>query len=156
MRFLGNIEAKVDAKGRVFLPAAFRKVMQSSGEEQVVVRKDVFQDCLVIYPESVWNEQVDALRSRLNRWNKQHQQIYRQFVSDVEVVTLDASGRMLLSRRALEKVGIQSQVCFLGVGDTIEVWPSDGASAPYMDEQEFGKALEGLMGDSFADAPLSV
>ena len=102
MRFLGNIEAKVDAKGRIFLPAAFRKVMQSSGEEQVVVRKDVFQDCLVIYPESVWNEQVDALRSRLNRWNKQHQQIYRQFVSDVEVVTLDASGRMLLSRRALE------------------------------------------------------
>ena len=48
MRFLGNIEAKVDAKGRIFLPAAFRKVMQSSGEEQVVVRKDVFQDCLVI------------------------------------------------------------------------------------------------------------
>ena len=84
MRFLGNIEAKVDAKGRVFLPAAFRKVMQSSGEEQVVVRKDVFQDCLVIYPESVWNEQVDALRSRLNRWNKQHQQIYRQFVSDIK------------------------------------------------------------------------
>lgn len=147
MRFLGNIEAKVDAKGRIFLPAAFRKVMQSSGEGQLVVRKDAFQDCLVIYPESVWNDQVDALRQRLNRWNRQHQQIYRQFVSDVELISLDASGRLLLSRRSLEKVGIRSQVRFLGVGDTIEIWAADDSPGPYMDEEEFGKALESLMQD---------
>ena len=147
MRFLGNIEAKVDAKGRIFLPAAFRKVMQSSGEGQLVVRKDAFQDCLVIYPENVWNDQVDALRQRLNRWNRQHQQIYRQFVSDVELISLDASGRLLLSRRSLEKVGIQSQVRFLGVGDTIEIWAADDSPGPYMDEEEFGKALESLMQD---------
>ena len=147
MRFLGNIEAKVDAKGRIFLPAAFRKVMQSSGEGQLVVRKDAFQDCLVIYPESVWNDQVDALRQRLNRWNRQHQQIYRQFVSDVELISLDASGRLLLSRRSLEKVGIQSQDRFLGVGDTIEIWAADDSPGPYMDEEEFGKALESLMQD---------
>lgn len=147
MRFLGNIEAKVDAKGRIFLPAAFRKVMQSSGEGQLVVRKDAFQDCLVIYPENVWNDQVDALRQRLNRWNRQHQQIYRQFVSDVELISLDASGRLLLSRRSLEKVGIRSQVRFLGVGDTIEIWAADDSPGPYMDEEEFGKALESLMQD---------
>ena len=43
MRFLGNIEAKIDAKGRVFLPATFRKVLQAGGEENLVLRKDVFQ-----------------------------------------------------------------------------------------------------------------
>jgi MraZ protein len=62
MRFLGNIEAKTDAKGRAFLPAVFRKTLQSAGEEQLVLRKDVFQPCLVLYPESVWNEQMDILR----------------------------------------------------------------------------------------------
>ena len=35
MRFLGNIEAKTDAKGRVFLPAGFRKVLQVAGEEVI-------------------------------------------------------------------------------------------------------------------------
>ena len=50
MRFLGNIEAKTDAKGRAFLPANFRKILQVSGEEKLVLRKDVFQPCLVIYP----------------------------------------------------------------------------------------------------------
>ena len=147
MRFLGNIEAKADSKGRVFLPAGFRKVLQASGEDQIVMRKDVFQDCLVLYPESVWNEQVDSLRSRLNRWNKQHQQIYRQFVSDVELVNLDASGRMLIPRRYQEMVGITQTVRFLGVGDTIEIWAGGEGSKPFMDADDFGKALEELMGE---------
>lgn len=148
MRFLGNIEAKADSKGRVFLPAGFRKVLQASGEDQIVMRKDVFQECLVLYPESVWNEQVDNLRSRLNRWNKQHQQIYRQFVSDVELVNLDASGRMLIPRRYQEMVGITQVVRFLGVGDTIEIWAGGGDSKAFMDAEDFGKALEDLMGNS--------
>ena len=48
MRFLGNIEAKIDAKGRAFLPATFRKVLQTEKEERLVLRKDVFQPCLVL------------------------------------------------------------------------------------------------------------
>lgn len=54
IRFLGNIEAKTDTKGRVFIPAGFRKQLQAASEERLVLRKDVFQDCLILYPESVW------------------------------------------------------------------------------------------------------
>ena len=75
MRFVGNIEAKTDAKGRVFLPSAFRKLLQTAAEEGLVLRKDIFQPCLVLYPQSVWDEQLNLLRSRLNRWNAQHQQL---------------------------------------------------------------------------------
>ena len=32
MRFLGNIEAKLDAKNRVFVPAAFRKVLDNAAQ----------------------------------------------------------------------------------------------------------------------------
>ena len=46
IRFLGNIEAKADAKGRVFIPATFRKQLQIASEERFIMRKDVFQDCL--------------------------------------------------------------------------------------------------------------
>ena len=91
MRFLGNIEAKTDAKGRAFLPAVFRKMLQASGSESLVLRKDIFQDCLVLYPESVWNEQMDTLRGKLNRYNAQHQKIFRQFVSEVETYSRTSS-----------------------------------------------------------------
>ena len=45
LQFLGNIGAKADAKGRIFIPAIFRKRLQSEGEEFLVLRKDIFQDC---------------------------------------------------------------------------------------------------------------
>ena len=145
MRFLGNIEAKMDAKGRAFLPAVFRKILQAGGEERLVLRKDVFQPCLVLYPESVWNEQMDALRQRLNRWNKQHQQVFRQFVSEVELLTLDGSGRFLVPKRYLRMADIDQDVKFVGMGDTIEIWSCQQAEQHQMNPEEFGDALEELM-----------
>ena len=145
MRFLGNIEAKMDAKGRAFLPAVFRKMLQVSGEERLVLRKDIFQPCLVLYPENVWNEQMDALRQRLNRWNKQHQQVFRQFVSEVEIVTLDGNGRFLVPKRYLRMADIEQDVKFIGMGDTIEIWSNAKAEQHQMSPEEFGEALEALM-----------
>jgi MraZ protein len=69
IQFLGNIEAKADAKGRVFIPATFRKQLQAASEERLVLRKDVYQDCLVLYPESVWFATQNQLRCRLNKWH---------------------------------------------------------------------------------------
>ena len=145
MRFLGNIEARIDAKGRVFLPAAFRKVLQSEGEQQLVLRKDVHENCLVLFPESVWMEQMDFMRSKLNRWNRQQQNIFRQFVSEVESLTLDSNGRILLSKRFMEMAGINQMVRFIGVGDTIEIWAAGSDSEQFMDSDDFSKALESLM-----------
>ena len=147
MRFLGNIEAKTDAKGRAFLPAAFRKVLQTEGEERLVLRKDVFQPCLVLYPESVWNEQMDQMRTRLNRWNRQHQQVFRQFVSEVELLTLDGNGRFLIPKRYQRMADIEQDIKFVGMGDTIEIWSSKKADEQQMKPEEFEAALEDLMAD---------
>ena len=152
MRFLGNIEAKTDVKGRAFLPAVFRKVLQASGSETLILRKDIFQPCLVLYPESVWNEQQDTLRKRLNRYNSQHQQIFRQFVSEVEVVTLDGNGRFLIPKRYLQMAGIQQDVKFIGMDDTIEIWANEKVEATKMSSEEFGKALENIMGQEISPA----
>lgn len=148
MRFLGNIEAKVDAKGRAFLPATFRKVLQAGGEERLVLRKDVFQSCLVLYPESIWNEQMDLMRQRLNRWNRQQQQVYRQFVSEVELLTLDGNGRFLIPKRYQRMATIEQDIKFVGMGDTIEIWSVSKAEENQMKPEEFGAALEVLMAGS--------
>ena len=148
MRFLGNIEAKADAKVRAFLPATFRKVLQTGGEERLVLRKDVFQTCLVLYPESVWNEQMDSMRQRLNRWNKTQQQVFRQFVSDVELVSLDGNGRFLIPKRFQRMANIEQEIRFIGMGDTIEIWSNNEAEQQKMSAEDFGNALEELMTDN--------
>lgn len=147
MRFLGNIEAKTDAKGRAFLPSAFRKVLMASGEESLVLRRDVFESCLVIYPESVWNREMDEMRSRLSRWDRRQQMVYRSFVSGVTALSIDGNGRILIPKAFMEAVGIKQAIRFVGMGDTIEIWPDEaGSPQPFMQSDEFGPALESLMG----------
>ena len=118
IRFLGNIEAKTDAKGRVFIPAGFRRQLQSASEEK-----------------------------RLNKWNAKHQEIFRQFVSDAEIMVPDGNGRILLPKRYLQMAGIQSDVRFIGVDNTIEIWAKEKTEQPFMNPEEFSEALQDILGD---------
>mgnify|MGYP003489055556 FL=1 len=145
MRFIGNIEAKTDSKGRVFLPACFRRILQQGGCEKVMLRKDVYQDCLVIYPEESWNEQLNLLRSRLDKWNAKHQMIFRQFVADVEELSIDSNGRILLPKRYLGMASIRQEVRFIGMDDTIEIWAKEKLEQPFMSPDEFSRELEKIM-----------
>lgn len=146
LQFLGNIEAKADAKGRIFVPATFRKRLQGANEEFLVLRKDIFQDCLVLYPGTVWESEIETLRSRLNKWNEEQQQVFRQFVLDAERIEMDASGRILIPKRYMMLVGIEVDVRFLGVDDTIEIWAKEKLEKPLVDPDEFSAKLQELMG----------
>ena len=145
-QFLGNIEAKTDAKGRVFIPSNFRKLLQAEGEEWLVLRKDVHQDCLVLYPRSVWKETQDQLRKNLNKWSKREQAIFRMFVSEAEVMTPDGSGRILIPKRYLQMANIKSDVRFIGMDNTIEIWAKEVADRPFMTNEDFSSALEETLG----------
>jgi len=139
------MEAKADAKGRIFVPAIFRKRLQSEGEEFLVLRKDIFQDCLVLYPGSVWEKEVELLRRRLNKWNREQQQIFRQFVLDAERLEMDANGRVLIPKRYLRMVSIGFDVRFLGVDETIELWAKEKLEKPLVEPEEFSSKLQQLM-----------
>lgn len=112
MRFTGTIDAKLDAKGRVFLPSDFRKQLAES-DPRLVLKRDVYQPCLVIYPYAVWNAEVDALRAKLNRWDPRQAMLFRQFLANVEVFTLDGNGRFLISRKCLTLVPSPTARCAL-------------------------------------------
>ena len=150
MRFLGNIEAKTDVKGRAFLPSVFRKVLQASGEDCLVLRRDVFQKCLVLYPESVWNERLDMLKAQLRPWKQAHQQMFRQFVSEAEVVTLDGNGRFLISKRLQKIAEIDQDIQFIGMDNTIEIWSPKNLEQTLKNDEDFGKEFENIMNNDEA------
>ena len=151
MRFLGNIEAKTDAKGSVFLPATFRKVLQAGNCNSLVMRKDIHQRCLVLYPESVWNERVDALRSHINESDDMGQMVMRQYMKEVEIVTLDSNGRFLIPKRYLQMADINQAVCFIGMTDTIEIWAAEKAEQPFLTQEDFAAKLKAIMAPQVED-----
>ena len=153
-RFIGDYGAKTDAKGRVFLPAPFRKVLEAEGEKSLVLRNDVFQKCLVLYPESVWNSRLDEMQARMNHWNGEHQDMLRRFVAGVEMQELDKSGRLLLTKRKLQAAGITDEVRFVGMDDRIEIW-NPTRFDEYLNEGEdtLGADLQRCMADDPQSPP---
>ena len=117
MRFPGDYLAKTDAKGRVFLPAAFRKMLEQYGEQRLVLRPNMFQHCLDLYPGSVWNRMLDSLNARLDPWNGTHQALKRNFVAKADIIELD------------NNAFIKQDVRFLAVDDHFEVWDKDTCEA---------------------------
>ena len=68
-------------------------------------------------------------------------------------LTLDASGRILIPRNFLEATGIRQAVRFVGMGDTIEIWPNDDDSEkPLMDKKELDYTLGNVMGEETKEA----
>lgn len=156
MSFIGQFQAKLDSKNRVFLPSGFRRHLQagSAGDVTLVVRKDFFENCLVIYPESQWQAEVEKVRSKLNRFDNAQQMVYRKLVSEAQEVTLDANGRMLVSRNLLDKVGIGQEVLFVGMEQTIEMWaPGTAEAAPggvgetFMSDADFAQGIKEFMAE---------
>ncbi len=145
MRFSGSIDAKVDEKGRGFGPSNFRKILQREEVEGLILRRDIFQDCLVLYPADIWNQQVDAIAARTNMFSREGRHSLRKFVAGAEHVAMDGGGRILIPKRYLEEAGIRSEVRFIGMDNTIEIWSKQAAEALLCDAGTLGDALDAMM-----------
>ena len=148
MRFFGNYSGKVDAKGRAFLPAAFRKVLEAEDVRRLVLRPDTTQKCLAIYPESVWQQLEDELKQKLDMWNPLHVDLHRRFVNGGEMFELDANGRFLITKKKKERAGIRQDIGFLAVNDRIEVWDKEEYDRHFNDETGLGELIMKAMAES--------
>lgn len=151
MRFTGNSDAKADSKGRVFLPAAFRKLLTQAGEEGLVMRRDIFQKCLVLYPRSVWDHMLDKVVASTSPFSSKGRDVMRRLVAGTESLSIDSDGRILIPRRYLELAGITSEVRFIGMDDTIEIWNRQAANALLEHEDQLAQDIEDLMNPSLSN-----
>jgi MraZ protein len=85
------------------------------------------------------------LKSQLRPWKQTHQQIFRQFVSEAEVVSLDGNGRFLISKRLMKVAEIEQDLQFIGMDNTIEIWAPEKLKETLKSEEEFGIEFENIM-----------
>ncbi len=146
--FIGDFTCRVDAKGRVILPAAFKKQMPQAAMDKFVVKKDIFEKCLVLFPMDEWDRQNSIIRSRINPYNKEHSRFLRGFYKGTAEVVLDASNRILIPRRLLDLVGIDSEVVLAGQDGKIELWSNDLYEQQSGEADDFAFLAEKIMGDA--------
>ena len=143
--FIGNIEGRLDEKGRIFVPAVYRKILAEAESKRIVMRRDTDNECLMFYPEQVWNEKVEELRQALDEWNPEDQLILMQFMADAEYLELDGQGRILLQKKNLETIGAQNDVLFVGMLNRFALWAPETFANKRLSQSELAARLRAKM-----------
>lgn len=115
--YLGSFHHKIDEKGRLGLPAPFRR---ETGE-QTLVLVHVFPDSLTLYPESSWASVEERLREAMRGSPADRRWALRVTANAVEVVP-DKQGRILVPQRMQDAVGIEGPTLVVGALNRIELW----------------------------------
>lgn len=150
--FIGDYTCKVDVKGRIILPMAFKKQMPADARDHFVVRKDIFEKCLVLYALEDWNRQLDRIRKRINPYKREHNTFLRNFFKGTAELTLDSSNRLLIPRRLLDIIGAGKDVVLAGQDGRIEIWAADVYEELEMPAEDFASLAEKLMGGSLIES----
>ena len=127
----GLYRHKVDAKGRMSLPASFRKVLSTD----LVVTRHPDDDCLYVFEPQAFNDWVagvfeDAF-GKFDSSNDLHVRLRRKLKSRAVDVSIDAAGRIMLSADQRAAAGIGKDVVVVGNTGYFEVW-----DAKRYDEQD--------------------
>ncbi len=118
--FLGSFLHQIDGKGRLSLPAAFRR----DAPDGPLVLVQVHENALTLYPEAAWAEVEERLRDLLRRQPQARSYVLGVTANAVEVVP-DKQGRILIPQRLLATVDLEEAALVVGVIDRIEVWSPD-------------------------------
>jgi len=144
--FIGDYSCKIDPKGRVTLPSAFQKQMPESARNTFVVKKDIFEKCLVLFPLDEWERRLEVIRAKINPYNKQHSQFLREFYKGTAEVEMDSSNRLLINKRLLDAAEIGADVVLAGQDGKIEMWSKDLYEQNGLSEDDFAALAENILG----------
>ena len=146
--FIGDYMCKVDVKGRIILQMAFKKQMPADAHDHFVVRKDIFENCLVLYAIEDWNRQLDKIRKRINPYNREQNMFLRNFFKGTAELSLDNNNRILVPKRLMDLIVAERDVVLAGQDGRIEIWAADNYDKIDMPSDDFANLAEKLMGGS--------
>ena len=144
--FIGDYTCKVDVKGRIILPMAFKKQMPADAQDHFVVRKDIFDNCLVLYAIEDWNRQLEKIRKELNPYNREQNMFRRNFFKGTAELSLDNNNRILVPKRLMEMIGAERDVVLAGQDGKIEIWAAENYEKVDMTAEDFARLAEKYLG----------
>ncbi|MGR3571911.1 division/cell wall cluster transcriptional repressor MraZ [Brevirhabdus sp.] len=128
-RFRGESHHKVDAKGRVSIPASFRRVLEASDPDWtqgltpnvVIYYGDHRRKYLECYTVEAF-EEVEQMIADLPRGSKSRNMLSKLYSGHSQTTQIDDTGRLVLSQKLRDRIGISSEAFFLATGDTFQIW----------------------------------
>ena len=126
--FIGTYDGAVDPKGRLYVPAPFRKALTPEANDTFLVTLG-YDGCLAVYGQDYWyNTVVKQLRT-LSPHDEKGRRFVRKTLLGASECKVDKQGRINIPQRLLELAGISDKVVITGLLERFEVWDPEGFEA---------------------------
>jgi MraZ protein len=123
-RFLGRHAKRIDAKGRVSIPAVFRGVLTRDGYEGVFALRSLNAPAVDAGGHALIGE-IDTLLSSYEPFSDEYQSLSIALLGGGDTLTLDAEGRIVMPDWIRAAADIKDDVVFVGQGSKFQIWSPD-------------------------------
>ena len=143
--FLGTHQNRLDAKGRVSIPAAFRAALRTEagaeGPTPLILRMSHKHPCVEGWPVDRFALLATPL-GRLNQFSDAHDNMSSTLFADAFPAEADKEGRVVLPGELVEHAGLTNQVTFMGMGEHFQIWEPNAAARRRAEAREVARAQQ--------------
>ncbi len=116
----GEYECKLDAKGRLIIPAALKKQIPAEAKEAFFINRG-FEKCCVMYPANEWDNIAGEI-NKLSDYIKKEREFKRYFLRGASKLDMDTASRVLLPKPLQEYANLKGDLVLLAYGNKVEIW----------------------------------
>ena len=116
----GEYECKLDAKGRLIIPAALKKQLPAEAKDTFFINRG-FEKYCVMYPANEWDN-IAAEINKLSDYIKKEREFKRYFLRGASKLDMDSASRVLLPKPLQEYADLKGELVLLAYGNKVEIW----------------------------------
>jgi MraZ protein len=143
--FVSTFTNRLDAKGRVSIPASFRLVLARDGFEGLYCCPTLDRKAV----DAGGNSLRDTIRGSLAQFepfSEEYEQLSTTLIGESEILKIDQDGRTVLSQSIMEHAGVTDRVTFVGQGFKFQIWEPDRFAEYREEAKERVRALRSQLG----------
>jgi MraZ protein len=148
-RFVSHFTLRLDAKGRVSIPAPYRSVLARDGFPGLYCYPALDRPALDAGGNALLAE-IEALITRFPPYSEEREQFAAALYGTSEVLKIDGEGRTILSEPLKTHAGINDEVAFAGLGHKFQIWEPGRFRAELAEATEKVRALKRQLGSRVA------
>lgn len=120
-RFVSNFTNRIDAKGRISIPAAFRSTLARGDFEGLFLHPSLDHPALDCGGQALLSE-IDALLGRLAPYSAERDGLSTALLGVSEILKVDSEGRVVLTETLKSYAGLTDEATFVGQGSKFQIW----------------------------------
>jgi MraZ protein len=130
--YVSHYTNKLDAKGRVSIPASFRAVLARDGFDGLYIHPSIDQEALDCGGHALLRE-IDGLLTGLSPYSEERDLFSTALIGTSEILKVDSEGRVILTDSLKTYASIANEVTFVGHGHKFQIW-EPGRFRVHLDE----------------------